>query len=58
MITDGEKRHYLAVKKVSALLRRVKYVEGFYCLNSFHSYRTEKKLKSIIMHLIIMIIVM
>ena len=47
MITDGEKLHYLAVKRLSALLRgtRSNHNEEFYCLNCFHSYSTEKKLK-------------
>ena len=43
IITDGEKWHYLAVKKLSALLRRIisNHVGDFYCLNCLHSYRTE-----------------
>ena len=47
MITDGKKWHYLAVKSLSALLRGItsNHVGDFYCLNCFHSYRTEKKLK-------------
>ena len=47
MITDGEKWHYLAVKKLSALFRRItsKHDGGFYCLNCLHSFRTENKLK-------------
>ena len=47
MITDGKKWHYLAVKKLSALLRGIKSAkEGdFYCLNCFHSYSTKNKLK-------------
>ena len=42
-----EKQHYLAVKKLSALLRGItsKHDRYFYCLNCFHSYRTENKLK-------------
>ena len=39
MTTDGEKWHYLAVKKISALLR------DLYCLNCLHSHRTEEKFK-------------
>ena len=37
-ITDGEKWHYLAVKKLSALLTGItpKHEGGFYCLNCFH----------------------
>ena len=47
MITDGEKWHYLAVKKLSALLRGItsKHDGDFYCLNCFHSYTTKNKLK-------------
>ena len=47
MITDGEKWHYLAVKELSALLRGIisKHEGDFYCLNCFHSFRTENKLK-------------
>ena len=46
MIPDVKKWHYLAVKKLSALLRGVTsiYVGDFYCLNHFYSYSTEKKL--------------
>ena len=52
MINDGEKWHYLAVKKISALLIGVpsNYVGDFYYLNCFYSYSTEKNnLNSIIM---------
>ena len=47
MITHDEKWHYLAVKKLSALLRETtsNHVEDFYCVNYLHSYRTENKLK-------------
>ena len=47
MITDGEKWHYLAVKRLSALFRGIssKYDGDFYCLNCFQSYTTENKLK-------------
>ena len=47
MITDGEKRHYLAVKRLSALFRGItsKHEGDFYCLNCFQSYTTENKLK-------------
>ena len=46
MITDSKKWHYLAVKKLPALLRGItsNHVGDFYCLNCFHSYSTEKKL--------------
>ena len=48
MITDGEKWHYLTVKNLPRLLRRVTstHKEDFYCLNCFHSYRTRNKLES------------
>ena len=47
MITNGEKWHYLAVKKLTALLRAAtsKHVGDFYCLKIFHSYSTKDKLK-------------
>ena len=47
MITDNEKWHYLAVKNISGLLRGItsNHNGDFYCLNCFHSYTTEKKLK-------------
>ena len=46
-ITDGKKWHYFAVKKLSALLKGTtsKHDGDFYCLNCFHSYRTENILK-------------
>ena len=48
MITNGEKWHYLTVKKLPGLLRRITstHKEDFYCLNCFHSYRTRNKLES------------
>ena len=47
MITDGEKWHYLAVKRLSALFREIAGNNhgDFYCLNCFRSYNTENKLK-------------
>ena len=35
MITDGKKCHYLAVKKLSVLLKRITSIHGgdFYCIN-------------------------
>ena len=48
MITDdGKKWHYVAVKKLSALLRGITSNNhgDFYCLNCLHSYRTKEKLK-------------
>ena len=43
MITDGEKWHYLALKKMSALLKGItpNHDGDFYCLNCFQSFRTE-----------------
>ena len=48
MISDGQKWHYLVVKNLSRLLRGItsNHKEDFYCLNYFHSYRTENKLKA------------
>ena len=49
MIPNEEKKgwHYLAVKKLSALLRGITSQHGgFYCLNCLHSFRTENKLKA------------
>ena len=47
MITDRKKWHYLAAKSLSALLRgKISNHNGdFYCLNCFHSYSAENKLK-------------
>ena len=48
MITDGTSNwHYLAVKSISGLLRRItsNHNGDFYCLNCFHPYTTEKKLR-------------
>ena len=48
MITDGTNNwHYLAVKSISGLLRRItsNHNGDFYCLNCFHPYTTEKKLR-------------
>ena len=40
--------HYLVVKNLSRLLRGItsNHKEDFYCLNCFHSYRTENKLEA------------
>ena len=48
-IPNEEKRHYLAVKKLSALLRGItsKNNDDFYCLNCLHSFRTKKILNLI-----------
>ena len=50
MITDGKKWHYLAIKKLSALRTGItsKNEGDFYCLNRFDSFRTENKLKNMI----------
>ena len=49
MIPNEEKEewHYLAAKKLSALLHGItsKHKVDFYCLNCFHSFKTENKLK-------------
>ena len=47
MIPNGEGCHYLAVKKLSALLREItsKNNGHFYCLNCLHSFRTKDKLE-------------
>ena len=46
MISDGQKWHYLVVKNLSRLLLLSNHKEDFYCLNCFHSYRTENKLEA------------
>ena len=47
MITDVKKWHYLAVKKLAALLTGItsNHVGDFYCLNCLHSYRAKDKTK-------------
>ena len=47
MITHGKKWHYLAVKKLPALLRGIKSSHNgdFYCINCLHSFRTKNKFK-------------
>ena len=48
MITDdGENWHYLAAKRISALFRGITSNNNgdYYCLNCFHSYRTNNQLK-------------
>ena len=46
MITDCEKWHYHAVKRLSALYREIAGNNhgDFHCLNCFQSYTTEDKL--------------
>ena len=48
MIPNGEGWHYLAGKKLSALLRGTtpKHHGGFYCLNYLHPFATKTKLLS------------
>ena len=48
MIPNREGWHYLAVKKLSALLRGItsKHHNDFYNLNCLHSFVTEKKVQS------------
>ena len=60
MITnDGEKWHYLAVKKLSVLLRGITSNNHgeLYCLNCLHSYRTKKNSQNLKRYATIMIIV-
>ena len=48
MITDWTGNwHYLAVKSISGLARGItsNHNSDFYCLNCFHPYTTERKLK-------------
>lgn len=47
MITDNEKMHYLAVKKLSALFSKIisKHDGDFHCLNCLHLFRTENEVK-------------
>ena len=48
MIPNGEICHYVAVKKLSVLLRGItsKHQGDFYCLNCFRSFSTENKCES------------
>ena len=48
MISNGEGLHYLAVKKLSSLLRGItsKHNSNFYCLNCLHTFQTKAKLES------------
>ena len=47
-IAEKEGWNYLAVKKLSTVLRRItsKHHGDFCCFNYLHSFRTENKLKS------------
>ena len=48
MISNCENWHYLAVKSLSRLLRGItsNHNSDCYCLNCFHSYRTENNLNA------------
>ena len=48
MISNVEKWHYLVVKNLSGLLRGISsnHNSDYYCLNCFHSHRTENKLNA------------
>ena len=48
IILKAEGWHYLAVKKLAALLRRItaKDNDNFFCLSCLHSFRTKHKLES------------
>ena len=48
MIPNGERWHYLAVKKISASLGKIKskHHGHFYCLNCLHSFAIENKCES------------
>ena len=45
--SKGQRWHYLAIKKLSALLRVItsEHYGDFYCLNCLHSFRTKNKLE-------------
>ena len=60
MISNRDGWHYLAVKRLSALLRGItsKYHGDFYCLNWFHSFATEKNFNRIKEHVKIKIFIM
>ena len=60
MITDSEKWHYLAVKRLSSLFKGItsKHDGDFYFLNCFQTYTTENKLKKHNKFVRIMIVVM
>ena len=48
MILNGERQHFIAVKRFSTLLRITtsKHDGDFYCLNFLHSFGTKDKLES------------
>ena len=47
MITDGKKWHYLAITRLSSLLKGItsKLNGDFYCLNCFRAYTTRIRLE-------------
>ena len=49
MIINGEKWHYLTVKNLSGLLRRItsNHAGDFYCLNCFCAYSTKINSKNV-----------
>ena len=60
MITDGKKWHYLAVKSLPGLFRKItsNHNGDLYYLNCFHSCNTKNRLKNIKNYAMILIIVM
>ena len=48
MISNAERWHDIAVKKLTALLRRIlsKLDGDFYCLNCLHLFRIKNKIES------------
>ena len=48
MIPKGVGWHYITLKKLPALLRRItsKHIGDYYCLNSLYLFRTKYKLES------------
>ena len=60
MITDDEKLHYLAVKKISVLFKgkTSRNNQDFIYLNCLYSFRTKNKLKRMKMSAKIMTIVL
>ena len=47
LISNGQGRHYVEVKKLSGLLRGITSKDDgdLYCLNCFHSIKTKNKLE-------------
>ena len=46
MISDNKKQHYLAVKKLNALLKKKSDHSGDYCLNCFKLFRNKSSFKT------------